>query len=101
MVKEYNGVSYILAIASYNGGLNNIKKWLNIYGDPRTFTNHREVFDWLKHIPFYDTRNYVQRVLENLQIYRRIIQKYDRLTLIDNLLVRKNSKNNERTKYWK
>lgn len=88
MIDEYDG-SYILAIASYNCGPHNVDKWLEIYGDPRKFKNHREVLNWLEHIPFYETRNYVQRVLENLQIYRSIIEKDDKLRLSDDLLKRK------------
>ena len=85
MIDDYNG-SYILAIASYNGGSHNIDKWLKIFGDPRKLKDHREVLNWLEHIPFYETRNYVQRVLENLQIYRSIIGKDDKFKLSDDLL---------------
>lgn len=85
MIDDYDG-SYILAIASYNGGPHNVDKWLKIFGDPRKLKNHREVLNWLEHIPFYETRNYVQRVLENLQIYRSIIEKDDKFKLSDDLL---------------
>ena len=88
MIDMYNG-SYILAIASYNGGPHNVDKWLTIYGDPRKFKNHREVLNWLEHIPFYETRNYVQRVLENLQIYRLILKKDGQFRLLDDLLLNK------------
>ena len=85
MIQEYNG-SYILAIAAYNAGPHNVNKWLQIYGDPRTMKNPRDVLDWLEHIPFYETRNYVQRVLENLQIYRTIIDEKSRFALSNDLL---------------
>lgn len=85
MIDDYDG-SYILAIASYNGGPHNVDKWLKIFGDPRKLKDHREVLNWLEHIPFYETRNYVQRVLENLQIYRSIIEKDDKFKLSDDLL---------------
>ena len=85
MIDDYDG-SYILAIASYNGGPHNVDKWLKIFGDPRRLKDHREVLNWLEHIPFYETRNYVQRVLENLQIYRSIIEKDDKFKLSDDLL---------------
>jgi len=91
MIGAYNG-SYILAIASYNGGPHNVNKWLTIYGDPRKFKNHREVLNWLEHIPFYETRNYVQRVLENLQIYRLILKKDEQFRLLDDLLLNKKEK---------
>ena len=60
------GGSWILAIASYNAGPGNVKKWLAAYGDPRT----ADPIDWIEQIPFGETRNYVQRVLENTEVYR-------------------------------
>lgn len=60
--------SYILAIASYNAGPGNIRKWVARFGHPP-----RDVagaINWIEKIPFAETRNYVQRVLENLQVYR-------------------------------
>ena len=85
MIENYDG-SYILAIASYNCGSHNVDKWLKIYGDPRKMKNPRDVLDWLELIPFYETRNYVQRVLENLQVYRVIINKDNRFRLKQDLL---------------
>ncbi|MDP5021255.1 MAG: lytic transglycosylase domain-containing protein [Rickettsiaceae bacterium] len=85
MITEYNG-SYILAIAAYNGGPHNVDKWLKLHGDPRKMKNTRDVLDWLELIPFYETRNYVQRVLENLQIYRVIIDKNNKFSLANDLL---------------
>jgi soluble lytic murein transglycosylase len=61
--------SYILAFASYNAGGGNVMKWVKAYGDPRK-PGVDEV-DWIERIPFSETRNYVQRVLENLAVYRR------------------------------
>jgi soluble lytic murein transglycosylase len=61
------GGSYILAAASYNAGPNNAKKWVAAYGDPRAGT---DPIDWIEQIPFGETRNYVQRVLENMEVYR-------------------------------
>ena len=60
------GGSLVLAAASYNAGPNNVKKWLALYGDPRS----GDPIDWIEQIPFGETRNYVQRVLENVQVYR-------------------------------
>lgn len=85
MIEEYNG-SYILAIAAYNGGPHNVDKWLKLHGDPRKMKSTRDVLDWLELIPFYETRNYVQRVLENLQIYRVIIDKKNNFSLANDLL---------------
>lgn len=58
--------SWVLAIASYNAGPNNVRKWLATNGDPRL----TDPIDWIEQIPFSETRNYVQRVLENTEIYR-------------------------------
>ena len=60
------GGSYVLAVASYNAGPNNVKKWLAANGDPRA----TDPIDWIEQIPFGETRNYVQRVLENTEVYR-------------------------------
>ena len=62
--------SYILAIASYNAGIGNALKWVDRFGDPRLVNDTDKVIDWLESIPFSETRNYVQRVLENVQVYR-------------------------------
>ncbi|WP_054141105.1 lytic transglycosylase domain-containing protein [Bosea sp. AAP35] len=68
LLKEWRG-SYILTFAAYNAGSGNVRKWIAAYGDPR----HADVdaVDWVERIPFYETRNYVQRVMENLQVYRQ------------------------------
>jgi soluble lytic murein transglycosylase len=64
--------SHLLAFASYNAGGGNVKKWINTYGDPRKADV--DVVDWVERIPFYETRNYVQRVMENLVVYRRRLE---------------------------
>ena len=64
---EFSG-SYILAIASYNAGHGRVREWLDIYGDPRSPSV--DPIDWIETLPVYETRNYVQRVLENTQVYR-------------------------------
>jgi len=71
LVDRFDG-SYILAICSYNAGPTNANRWISTYGDPRKLKTHEEVLDWIESIPFSETRNYVQRVLENLQVYRHI-----------------------------
>jgi soluble lytic murein transglycosylase len=58
--------SWVLAAAAYNAGPNNAKKWLASNGDPR----QTDPIDWIEQIPFGETRNYVQRVLENAEVYR-------------------------------
>jgi soluble lytic murein transglycosylase len=67
MINAYDG-SYISAIAAYNGGPGNVNKWRAEFGRPGSTTE--QSLRWLESIPFAETRNYVQRVLENLQIYR-------------------------------
>jgi soluble lytic murein transglycosylase len=67
LIGDYSG-SYVLAIAAYNAGPARVRQWLRDYGDPRA--GNTDVIDWVESIPLSETRNYVQRVLENLQIYR-------------------------------
>ncbi|WP_083197099.1 lytic transglycosylase domain-containing protein [Candidatus Viadribacter manganicus] len=67
LVDSFNG-SYVLAIASYNAGSHRAREWIEDWGDPRSPSV--DVVDWIELIPFSETRNYVQRVTENLQVYR-------------------------------
>ena len=62
------GGSYILAFAAYNAGEKRLKQWIDAYGDPRS--PGVDPVDWVERIPFSETRNYVQRVMENLAIYQ-------------------------------
>jgi soluble lytic murein transglycosylase len=55
-----------LAVASYNAGYGNVRKWVNIYGDPR---GNVDVLKWIEAIPYVETRGYVQRVIENSVVY--------------------------------
>jgi soluble lytic murein transglycosylase len=64
---SYFGGSYPLAVASYNAGPGNVNKWLAANGDPRT--GSISMLDWIEAIPIFETRNYVQRVLENAVMY--------------------------------
>jgi soluble lytic murein transglycosylase len=67
------GGSLPLAVAAYNAGPQRVGQWLAQNGDPRTgATQHVDMLDWIEEIPFAETRNYVQRVLENVTVYRAI-----------------------------
>lgn len=66
LLDYYNG-SYPLAVAAYNAGAGNVNKWLRANGDPRV--GGVGWIDWIERIPLQETRNYVQRVLENAVVY--------------------------------
>ncbi|MBR0551550.1 transglycosylase SLT domain-containing protein [Stakelama marina] len=66
MLRYYDG-SYPLAVAAYNAGPGNVNKWIRANGDPRT--SSVDVLTWIEQIPIYETKNYVQRVLENAVVY--------------------------------
>ncbi|RCL00956.1 MAG: soluble lytic murein transglycosylase [Candidatus Tokpelaia sp. JSC188] len=61
--------SYILTLVSYNAGSRRAAEWITRYGDPRG-RSVDEVVDWVERIPFTETRNYVQRVMENYEVYK-------------------------------
>jgi soluble lytic murein transglycosylase len=66
MLGRYAG-AMPLAAAAYNAGPGRVDEWLGTYGDPRGGVDVR---DWIEQIPFTETRNYVQRVIENVVVYR-------------------------------
>lgn len=67
LMEDFDG--YLpMVIAAYNAGPHRVRRWIKEYGDPRD--TEVDPVDWIEMIPFYETRNYVQRVLENVQIYR-------------------------------
>jgi soluble lytic murein transglycosylase len=67
LLGEYRG-SYIMTFAGYNAGRGRVQQWVAQHGDPRD--PKVDAVDWVERIPFSETRNYVQRVMENLQVYR-------------------------------
>ncbi|MCO5131304.1 MAG: lytic transglycosylase domain-containing protein [Xanthobacteraceae bacterium] len=67
LLEDYRG-SYIMTFAAYNAGRGSLRKWIARYGDPRD--PNVDAVDWVERIPFSETRNYVQRIMENLQVYR-------------------------------
>ena len=72
LLEDYDGV-LPFAIGAYNAGPNRIKSWVKRYGDP----NKKEInfIDWVELIRFKETRNYVQRVIENINVYKYILNK--------------------------
>ncbi|WP_158581914.1 lytic transglycosylase domain-containing protein [Sphingomonas edaphi] len=68
LVNAWDG-NYPLAVASYNAGAGNVRKWVRAYGDPR---RNVDIISWIEKIPFMETRGYVQRVLENSVVYDRL-----------------------------
>lgn len=81
LLSEYKG-SHILAFAAYNAGGGNVAQWIGAYGDPRN--GAVDPVDWVERIPFTETRNYVQRVVENLQMYRALLgERADSLFSVD------------------
>jgi soluble lytic murein transglycosylase len=68
LLKEYGG-SHIMTFAGYNAGRGRVRDWIKAHGDPRD--PNVDWVDWVERIPFSETRNYVQRVMENLRVYQR------------------------------
>ena len=81
-MQDYRG-NPLLAFAAYNAGRGRVQEWIAKYGDPR----HPKVdpVDWVERIPFMETRNYVQRVTENLQVYRALFGGNAPLTIESDL----------------
>jgi soluble lytic murein transglycosylase len=67
LLADYRG-SYVMTFAGYNAGRGRVQQWVAQHGDPRD--PKVDAVDWVERIPFSETRNYVQRVMENLQVYR-------------------------------
>lgn len=69
------GNSVILSAAAYNAGANNASRWIDEFGDPRSPTT--DPIDWIESITYGETRNYVQRIVENLEVYRARLAGHD------------------------
>ncbi len=83
LLRKYQG-SYSLALAAYNAGETRVGKWLRVSGDPRN--SSVDAIDWIEQIPYSETRNYVQRVMEGLQVYRfRLGDRGDGFRLVSDL----------------
>jgi soluble lytic murein transglycosylase len=72
LILNYDG-AYPYAVAAYNAGPNRVKYWKKINKDPQK--NQIDYVDWVELIKFKETRNYVQRVLENYNVYRFILEQ--------------------------
>ncbi|MEM9870376.1 MAG: lytic transglycosylase domain-containing protein [Pseudomonadota bacterium] len=66
---QYRGNVVLMSVA-YNAGPGRANRWIDLYGDPRNLDADFDIVDWIEHIPFRETRNYVMRVTESLPIYR-------------------------------
>ncbi len=89
MVQEFDG-SYIMAVAAYNAGPHRVYRWIREFGDPRD--PQIDPINWIESIPFSETRNYVQRVIEAVPIYRARLGQTapDKLTLSSILTLAQN-----------
>jgi soluble lytic murein transglycosylase len=67
LMEETRG-SIVMTFASYNAGGGRVREWIEAFGDPRQ--PGTDVVDWVERIPFYETRHYVQKIMENYQVYR-------------------------------
>lgn len=72
-IDKFNG-SLIMTFAAYNAGPNRVDQWIKRYGDPRG-KSLDTVIDWIERIPFTETRDYVQRVMENYQVYKMLLDE--------------------------
>ena len=72
-IDKFDG-SLIMTFAAYNAGPGRVTQWIRRYGDPRGKDIDAAV-DWVESIPFTETRDYVQRVMENYQVYKLLLDE--------------------------
>ena len=83
LVSGYGG-SYVLSLAAYNAGPGRVTQWINEFGDPRD--KSVDPIDWVERIPFTETREYIQRILESTQLYRcRFEDKKAKFRIVEDL----------------
>lgn len=82
LLDRYAG-NYVMAVAAYNAGPGNVNKWVRANGDPRMAGI--DVIKWIEKIPIFETRNYVQRVLENAVIYDVLHPHRSRMPAVNRL----------------
>ncbi len=86
LIEEF-GQNYVLVSVGYNAGPHRARSWVEARGDPRS--GRVDVVDWIEHIPFRETRNYVMRVTESLPVYRaRLTGEVAPLRLSEELVAR-------------
>ena len=78
--------SHYLAFAAYNAGPHRVEKWIKTYGDPRK--KQIDPIDFIELIPFHETRNYVQRVSENINVYEYLSDPGNATNKIEKILYR-------------
>ncbi len=80
LIDRFDG-SEMIAIAAYNAGPNNAQRWINEFYDPRETKDIDKVVDWIELITYSETRNYVQRIMENLIVYKYLMSRknYDEI----------------------
>jgi len=82
-LQEFTG-SYVLTLAGYNAGPGRARQWIREFGDPRDPAV--DVVAWIERIPFEETREYVKKVLSNIQIYRyRLGEEGARIRIVEDL----------------
>lgn len=89
LVAEF-GRAYPLVFAAYNAGRSRVYQWLERFGDPRT--GDVDPVDWVEMIPFAETRNYVQRVMEGVQVYRASLEGSGPLLIARDLMIREDDR---------
>lgn len=83
LIDSYNG-SYFMALAAYNAGGGRVQEWVRSFGDPRK--PHTDPIDWIESIPFTETREYVKKIMETLQLYRSRLEGSEKaLQLVQDL----------------
>ncbi len=83
LLSAYDG-SYVLTLAAYNAGPGRVAQWIKEFGDPRD--RSIDPIDWIEQIPFAETRDYVQKIMESTQVYRcRLEEGRTRFQLVEDL----------------